>query len=94
MASLTNPEQSKTHTEKLFSLLPAGIARNQNANIATALKVESLYAFPVLLSGVAPQILFGQDIAILHAHHKKTLLNLQKLLKNIPDIFVIFDLCV
>ena len=80
----------KAHTKKLFSLLPAGLARNQNANIAAAIKVESIYALPVLLSGVAPLNLSDQDIAILHAHHRKTLLNLQKLPRNTPDVFVMF----
>ena len=78
------------HTKALFSVLPAGLARNHNATPAASLKVESLYALPVLLSGVAPLILLKSEIEILHAHHKKTLLNLQKLPKNTPESFVMF----
>ena len=59
------------------------LARNQNANIATSIRVESIYALSVLLSGVAPLNLLDQEIAILHAH-------LQKLPRNTPDVFVMF----
>ena len=78
------------HNRALFSVLPAGLARNHTANPAASLKVESLHALPVLLSGVAPLILLKAEIAILHSHHKKTLLNLQKLPKNTPESFVMF----
>ena len=71
-------------------MLPAGLARNQNANPAASLKVESLYALPVLLSGVAPLIISKSETDIIHYHHKKTLLNLMKLPKNIPESFVMF----
>ena len=79
-----------SHTKALYSVLPAGLARNQNANPAASLKVESLYALPVLLSGVAPLIISKSETDIIHYHHKKTLLNLMKLPKNIPESFVMF----
>ena len=42
------------HVKALYSLLPAGISRNQNVNPAAALRIESIHALPKLLSGVAP----------------------------------------
>ena len=78
------------HTKALYSVLPAVLARNHSANPAAALRVESLYALPVLLSGVAALTLTMAEINILHSHHKKTLLNLQKLPRKTPECFVMF----
>ena len=41
----------------LYSVHPAGLARNHNTNPPASLRVEALYALPVLLSGVARLIL-------------------------------------
>ena len=80
----------KAHTKKLISLLPAGLARIQIANIDASNRVDSIYALSVLLSGVAPLNLLEQEIAIPHANHKKTLLYFQKLPRNTPDVFDMF----
>ena len=79
-----------SHTRALYSVLPAGLARNHHANPAASLRVESLYALPVLLSGVAPLILSNQEIDILLSHHRKCLQNLQKLLRNTPECVIMF----
>ena len=60
-----------SHIKALFAVLPSGLARNGHANPAYSLRVQSLYANPVLFSGVAPLTLRKSEIAILHAHHKK-----------------------
>ena len=78
------------HIKALYSVLPAGLARKHSANVAAALRVESLYALPVLLSGVAPLTLSKAEISVLHSHHKKSLLNLQKLPRNTPESVVMF----
>ena len=41
------------HLKSLYSVLPAGLARNHNANPAVSLRVQSVYSQPVLLSGIA-----------------------------------------
>ena len=78
------------HNKALFSVLPAGLARNHNANPAASLRVESLYALPVLLFGIAPLILLASEIKIIHFHHKKTLRNLQKLPFGTPEPVIMF----
>ena len=79
-----------SHIKALFSVLPAGLSRNRNANPAVSLRIQSTFANPVLLSGVAPLILSNPETSILHSHHKNTLRNLQKLHKNTPDCFTLF----
>ena len=39
--------------KKLYMLLPAGLGRNRSLNPAASLRIESVYASPVLFSGVA-----------------------------------------
>ena len=68
-----------SHSKALFSVLPAGLARNQYANPAASLRVEALYALSFLLSGVATLVLSNDETKALHLHHKNTLQNLQKL---------------
>ena len=79
-----------SHSKALFSVLPAGLARNQNANPAASLRVEALYALSVLLSGVAALVLSDGESNTLLLHHKNTLQNLQKLHKNTPEPFIMF----
>ena len=80
----------KSHIKALFSVLPAGLSRNQNTNPATSLRIQATYANPVLLSGVAPLILHDDELNILFSHHKNTLQNLQKLYRNTPECFTLF----
>ena len=58
------------HTRALFAVLPAGLARRHSGNPAAALRVELLYAQPVLLSGLAAMVLSKQDLEALDHHHK------------------------
>ena len=67
-----------SHMKALFSVMPAGLGRNQNTNPAVSLRIQSVYANPVLLSGVAPLILSPAEISILHIHHSHCIQNLQK----------------
>ena len=57
------------HMRALFSVLPAGLARIQKANPAVSL--QSVYALPVLLSGIASLNLLESEIYALKLHHKK-----------------------
>ena len=79
-----------SHLKSLFAVLPAGLARNQYANPSATLRIQSVFANPVLFSGIASLTLNKSEVGILHAHHKKTLLNLQKLHKNTPECVVMF----
>lgn len=64
------------HSKALFYVLPAGLARNHNSNPTVSLKVQSLYALPVLLSGTTSLCLSYSDVKILSLHYKKTLQNI------------------
>ena len=78
------------HIKALHSLLPSGIARNQNTNPAASLRIQQVYALPVLLSGVAALHLTLSELDILHSHQKNCLQNLQKLHQNTPECFILF----
>ena len=78
------------HIKALYALLPCNITRNRNTNPAASLRIHQIYALPVLLSGVAALTLLQSEINVLHSHHSKSLLNLQKLHKNTPESFILF----
>ena len=78
------------HTKKLFALLPSGLARNQHLNPAASLRIQSLHANPVLLSGVAALCLNNSEMTILHSNHKQIIQSLQKLHDNTPECFIMF----
>ena len=76
------------HNKKLFSLLPAGLALQHHANPAACLRVEQLYALPVLLSGLSALVLTKHETDILSACYKNTLQRLMKLHDRTPDCVV------
>ena len=42
-----------SHRKALFSVIPAGLSKRNNANPSATLRVEKTFALPVLISGVA-----------------------------------------
>ena len=81
-------ERVSAHNKKLFSLLPAGLSLHHHANPAACLRVEQLYALPVLLSGLAALVLTKQESDIISACYKNTLQRLMKLHDRTPDCVV------
>ena len=79
-----------SHQKDLRSLLSAGLAKNHRANPSASLRVNKLHGIPVLMSGLGSLVLKKSEIAIIHHHHKKTLVNLQKLHSNTPDPVIYF----
>ena len=79
-----------SHLKKLFMLLPAGLSRGRNLNPTASFRIESVYATPVLLSGLAAIKLSKSDLKILHRHLKEVIQNLQKLHKGTPECFINF----
>ena len=77
------------HLKSLYSVLPAGLARNQNANPAVSLRVQSVYSQPVLLSGIASLTLSDTETNIINSHHKNCLQNLMKLHQKTPESFIL-----
>ena len=79
-----------SHKKSLASVTPAGLARDHRGNPAASLRVHSLYATPVLLSGLASLVLSKFEIKIIETHFKCTLQNLQRLHQNTPRAVVYF----
>ena len=71
-------------------LLPAGLGRNRSLNPAASLRIESVYASPVLFSGVAALALDNRELETIHIHLKEVLQNLQRLHKKTPECYVNF----
>ena len=57
-------------------------------SLSATLSKLRLFGTPSNYQSVAHLIHSDHEIAIMHTHHKKTLLNLQKLPKSNPDIFI------
>ena len=76
--------------KSLFSVLPAGAARHHNGNIAAALRLDSIFAVPVMMSGLAPLVLSKSEMDVINKNHKNILANLMKLHDKTPDTFVYF----
>ena len=78
------------HKKALHALLPAGLARKHRGSPAASLKVNQLYATPVLLSGVASLVLSQADINIIEGHYMRTLQRLMRLHDKTPRALVCF----
>ena len=78
------------HKKVLGSLLSAGLAKGHRASPASCLLVNKLHGEPVLMSGLSSQVLSKTEINLVSHHHKKTLINLQRLHAKTPDPVVFF----
>ena len=83
-------DRVSAHRKVLFAVLPAGLAKHCTANPAAALRVNSVVALPVLLSGAATLILSRSEVNILNNHHKNILMKLMKFPDKTPDQVVFF----
>ena len=57
--------QMSAHKKALAVVLHAGLARSHRANPSQSLKMEKLYATPVLFSGLASLVLSKDDVNLL-----------------------------
>ena len=83
-------DRISNHKRALFGVLPAGLARRNNANPAASLRVQNVHALPVLLSGLGSIRLTGSDITTLEKHYKNILRCLMKLPDKCPDSVIYF----
>ena len=79
-----------SHKKALGAILHSGAALNHRGNLAGVIKVEKLYALPVLLSGTAGLVLTKSEENILDNHYTGTLKKLLKVCPNTPRSFVHF----
>ena len=71
-------DRLSAHKRSIFSLLHSGIAKSHLGNPCASLRVESCYATPVLLSGLATLSLTFKEVKSLSQHYK---LHIEKILK-------------
>lgn len=67
-----------------------GLARNHRANPMMSVRVEKLYATPVLLSGLGSLILSSKEINMIEHHYRETLRQLLRLHKGSPRTVIYF----
>ena len=79
-----------SHKKALGAVLHSGGALTHRGNLAGVMKVEKLYALPVLLSGTASLVLTKAEESLLDKHYTGTLRKLLKACPNTPRSFVHF----
>ena len=79
-----------SHKNALSGLLSMGLSSRHRANPLSSLRAESIYAAPVLFSGVATLILNKNETDTISLHVKETVQKLLKLHANTPNPVVFF----
>ena len=78
------------HRNAMFAVLHAGLAKGHRANPAASLRVETVFAVPVLLSGLASLVLTSKEEKIIDQHYKVHLQRLLRLHQSTPAPVVFF----
>ena len=78
------------HRKALAGLLHTGLARGHRANPTQTIKIEKLYALPVLLSGLGSLILSIKEVDMIERHFRETLRCLLRLHERTPKCVVYF----
>ena len=78
------------HSKALNAILFTGIARKYRANPRVGLRIQQIYATPVLLSGLGSLVLAESEMNVIENHFKRSCENLQKLLPKTPRCVVYF----
>ena len=78
------------HKKALLAVLPLGLARSHHGNPAACLRINQVFATPVLFSGLGSLILNKAEINLLEKYLKTTIQNLLKLMKRTPSCVVTF----
>ena len=78
------------HKRALGGILHNGMARSHRGNPAASIRLQQIYANPVIYSGLASLVLNIQEVKVLVQHHKDTISNLQRLLPRTPNPVVFF----
>ena len=63
----------KAHRCALASILFSGAAKNHRGNPAYSIRMERIYATPVLMSGLASLFLSRNDLVLIESHYCKTI---------------------
>ena len=79
-----------SHKKTLGAILNMGLSRRHRANPLACIRAETIYAIPVLFSGLASLVLNKTEVDAIALHVKETLQNLLKLHSATPDPVVFF----
>ena len=74
----------------LGAIVSCGLAKGRRSNPAASLRILTIYATPVLMSGLSSLLLSSKEIACIDQQHKKTLQDITKLSSNSPSSLVHF----
>ena len=72
------------HKKAVAAVLHTGAARHHRANPVAGLRLEKVYGFPVLLSGLGSLVLTRAELSAINQHHKDTVQQLARLLPKTP----------
>ena len=76
---ITIKENISRHQRSLFPVLSAGASKGLFSNPAASLRVENLYASPVLFNSLATLVLKKSELDLISRHHKQTLQRIMSL---------------
>ena len=86
----TLTDRFSAHKKALASVLHSGLARGHRANPTLSIRIEKLYALPVLLSGLASLVLLRSEVDLIERHFSETLRRLLRLQEKTPKCVVYF----
>ena len=78
------------HRRAVYAVLHAGLGKGHRANPAASIRIETVFAVPVLLSGLASLVLSTKEENIIGQHHKVHLQRLLRLHQATPAPVVYF----
>ena len=79
-----------SHKKALNAVLPIGLARGHRGNPAASLRINSIYALPVRMSGLSSLVLQSSEMDIISKYTKVTSERLQKLQPRTLHCIVMF----
>ena len=77
--------QITCHKKALASIGCVGMSLSQRVNPAANLRIHTLYAVPILYSGLASLVLKPKELYTLANHYKTTLQQLQRLHEKLQE---------
>ena len=78
------------HRKALASVLFTGMARGHRANPILGIRIEKIYAIPVLLSGIAALVLTKSEVDMIDHHYQESIRQILRLHKGTPRCVVFF----
>ena len=78
------------HKNAVAAVLHAGAAHHHRGNPAASLRLQQVYGFPVLLSGLGALVLSKLEISMISRHYQRTLQLLLRLHQNTPHAVCYF----